>query len=163
MSRIRVFPFSPKLQRTTAACAVSAAPSTVSQRRDWAAYCVVTHMTPWKFVTRNTQQTLWLSSGVHSVLNVKALLGAFNQDKALVVALSVIMINQLWNRWIVCSPNEGGVLLGEPGWLALPGPGPPPLPAAAGQAALWPGGSHARLHHSAACSSVQVAEITLIH
>ena len=65
MSRIRVFPFSPKLQRTTAACAVSAAPSTVSQRRDWAAYCVVTHMTPWKFVTRNTQQTLWLSSGVH--------------------------------------------------------------------------------------------------
>ena len=64
MSRIRVFPFSPKLQRTTAACAVSAAPSTVSQRRDWAAYCVVTHMTPWKFVTRNTQQTLWLSSGV---------------------------------------------------------------------------------------------------
>ena len=66
MSRIRVFPFSPKLQRTTAACAVSAAPSTVSQRRDWAAYCVVTHMTPWKFVTRNTQQTLWLSSGVSS-------------------------------------------------------------------------------------------------
>ena len=66
MSRIRVFPFSPKLQRTTAACAVSAAPSTVSQRRDWAAYCVVTHMTPWKFVTRNTQQTLWLSSGVFS-------------------------------------------------------------------------------------------------
>ena len=50
---------------------------------------------------------------LNSVLNVKALVSAFNQEKALVGAFSVIV----QNRWIVCSsslhraPVDGGMRL----------------------------------------------------
>ena len=43
--------------------------------------CVVTYMTPCKFVTRNTQQTLWLSSGVYHEAYSFRWVPTFNSDR----------------------------------------------------------------------------------
>ena len=69
---------------------------------------------------------------LNSVLNVKALVGAFNKEKALVGAFSVI-VQRLWNRWIVLQHYRGQAGHGEAGRGAVLG---------GGGVALGAGGDH---------------------